>query len=98
MKHIVILLAVLVCSIGFLSVAQDVTVLSSLTVHSTQGADGFWYLQCAGDCAVFYQLADISDLYQPFATDYAAIDYFGRMRASYEGTAYVPMPPVQTGR
>lgn len=98
MKRILIVLTILLLSIGFFSVAQDVTVVSSLTVQSTQGADGFWYLQCVGDCAVFYQLGDISDLYQPFATDYAAIDYFGRMRAAYEGTAYVPLPPVQTGR
>jgi hypothetical protein len=97
MKTIVLLIIILLLSIGSLVLAQDIVVISSLVVTPVQGADGFWYLQCDGDCAVFYALGDISDLYQPFATDYAAVDYFGRMRAAYEGTIYVPLPPVQGG-
>lgn len=89
------MIAVLILGIGSFSVAQDIEIVSSLTVETVQGLDGFWYLECIGDCQVFYELGDISDLYQSFNTDIAAINYFGQMRANYEGTIFVPLPPAQ---
>jgi hypothetical protein len=79
------------CYPGFSPTPDDpdcdgiISIGTPLSVTTTQGANGLYYMQCLSGCAEFYEVAPIDVLYQGYATSFEAIETFVQLQYAYHG-------------